>query len=354
MSRGQAAVAALDPAEAAGPPALEIDGLGLTLRRGETEVPVLRGVSLRLVRGETLALVGESGSGKSMTCLSVLGMLPVASQPRTTGAVRVHGRDVLGMTEPERRGLRGRTVSIVMQDSTAAFNPALTIGTHLDETLRAHTTLGRAERHRRAVELLESVGIPDGERRMRLYPHEFSGGMRQRVAGAIAVSCRPDLVIADEPTTALDPTIQVQYLALLKRLQAEYGFALLFVSHDLGAVAQVADRVAVMYAGEIVEEGRLADVLGAPRHPYTAGLLACAVGDPADADGVAEHRRLRVIGGEPPDLASLPSGCAFEPRCAIALPACRTERTVLQAAPGGNDSACLRRDDLAALRAVAT
>jgi peptide/nickel transport system ATP-binding protein len=264
-------------------------------------------VSFVVRRGETLGLVGESGSGKTMTALSIMRL--VEPPGRTIGgAVVLNGRDLLGLSEREMRRVRGAEVSLVFQEPMTALNPVFTIGDQVAEALTVHALASRSDARRRAIELLDAVRIPEPERRARDYPHQLSGGMRQRALIAIALACRPSLVIADEPTTSLDVTIQAQILDLLREMRTRFELSLLLITHDFGVIAGMADRVAVMYAGRIVETGPAGQVFDAPRHPYTRGLLA-------SIPGRTPGRRLRAIEGSVPNLAALPKGCAFAPRC---------------------------------------
>jgi peptide/nickel transport system ATP-binding protein len=303
-------------------------------RRGV--VKAVDGASFALRRGETLGIVGESGSGKSMTCLSILRLVPEPGGRIVGGEIVFDGEDLVTKGAEEMRQLRGSRIAMILQDPMASLNPALTVGEQIAETLRLHRGLRGATLDARVLELLRQVRISDPERRVHAYPHQMSGGIRQRVAGAIAISCQPDLLIADEPTTSLDVTIQSQYLRLLKEIQAETNLGLIFVTHDLGIVAKLCDRVAVMYAGRIVETGRTRDIFNRPRHPYTIGLLNCL---PTLRRG---REPLAAIEGQPPDLARVPPGCAFAPRCALAEPACRETRPPLEAVEGEHLVACLR------------
>jgi oligopeptide/dipeptide ABC transporter ATP-binding protein len=274
--------------------------------------PVIRGVSLDVWRGETLGVVGESGSGKSITFRAVMGLAALKGAI-VTGQVMFGGRELVGLDQRALRGLRGREVSLVFQDPLSSLNPVLTVEDQIAEVLRAHTAgLSRRDARRRTIEALELVHIPNAGRRAGDYPHQFSGGMRQRVLIAMAIVCRPRLLIADEPTTALDVTIQAQILELLDSLRRELDMALVLITHDLGVVARHADRVAVMYAGQIVEDGGVEDIYYRPRHPYTKALL-----DSVPRPGAGRTARLRSIAGEPPTVYNQPSGCAFHPRCAL-------------------------------------
>jgi oligopeptide/dipeptide ABC transporter ATP-binding protein len=283
-------------------------------RRGITKA--VDGVSFTLNAGETLALVGESGSGKSVTCLSLVRLVPEPAGRIVGGRVLLDGEDLMQKSAAEMRRVRGKKIAMVLQDPMTSLNPALTINTQLGEVVRLHQRLhGRALRDR-VLDALKRLRISAPDSRLGQYPHQFSGGMRQRVSSAIALSCAPQLLIADEPTTSLDVTIQAQYLDLLKEVQASAGVAVILVTHDFGIVAANADRVAVMYAGKIVEMGTTLQVFNNPRHPYTQALLRCL------PDVGLRREQLVEIGGQPPDLAQLPRGCPFAPRCPERLPLC--------------------------------
>ncbi|WP_051751534.1 ABC transporter ATP-binding protein [Streptomyces griseoluteus] len=301
-------------------PVLDIDGLDVRLPEDRAGRPILDGIGLRVRAGESVGLVGESGSGKSVACRSVLGLLPAGA--RTSGRVRVGGRDVLAMNRTELAALRARQVAMVYQDPRASVNPLRRVGDFLTEGLRASGTPA-ATATARALELLDAVGIRDPRGALRRRPHEFSGGMLQRVVIAAALAAEPALIVADEPTTALDVTTQAEIVALLGRLRAERGTGLLFVTHDLELAASVCDRVYVMYAGRIVETRGTDELFDRPRHPYTAGLLACT---PSIAAGAPAPR---PIPGRPVSLAESPPGCAFAARCAHAVPRCSEEKPVL-------------------------
>ncbi len=293
--------------------------VGYALGGGRGVARVLDGVNFSLAKGDSLGVVGESGSGKS-TLAAALTRLPQSGLSILGGSIRFDGRDLLQLDESEMRKLRGERIATILQDPLHSLNPLLTIGLQIAETPMVHEGLPRQAAWQRARDLLAGVRIPNPQARVREYPHQLSGGMRQRVAGAIALSCSPQLLLADEPTTALDPTVQVQYLQLLKDLQREHGFALILITHDLGVVERVCDRVAVMYAGRIVELGATAEVFENPRHPYTQALLASLPSDKGRAGS------LPVIAGQPPDPASPPGGCAFHPRCTKVMARCRIER----------------------------
>ncbi|GAA2120264.1 ABC transporter ATP-binding protein [Streptomyces synnematoformans] len=310
--------------------------IGFGAGRGAAR-PVVRGVDLDLVPGRVTALVGESGSGKSLTSLALMGLLPAGARV-AAGTVEIEGRDTAGFTDAQWRELRGARVAMVFQDPMAALNPSFTVGWQIAETLRRRRGAGRRAARERAVELMRTVGIPDAEHKYGAYPHEFSGGMRQRAVIAMALTLDPAVLLADEPTTALDVTVQAQILRLLAGRQRDAGMAMLLVSHDLGVVARVAQDVAVMYAGRIVETGALDDVYTAPAHPYTRGLLD-AVPDPA------RPGRLVPIEGQPPAPGSLPAGCAFAPRCPYATKVCGSDDPALAAVGRpGHRAACHHSD----------
>jgi oligopeptide/dipeptide ABC transporter ATP-binding protein len=299
-------------------------------------VRAVDGVSWDVKEGETVALVGESGCGKSVTALSIMRLVAPPAGRIVGGQVLFKGRDLLALSEEEMRHVRGREIGMVFQEPMTSLNPVLTIGRQLTEGLEIHMGMSPSDARKRAVELLGLVGIPDPARRLRQYPHQFSGGMRQRMMIAMALACNPPLVLADEPTTALDVTIQAQILELMKDLSRRLGVAMLIITHNLGVVARYADRVNVMYAGRIIERGTARDIYHAPRHPYTLGLLR-------SVPRLDEPRRARLapIEGQPPDLTRLPPGCAFTPRCAFRVERCSREAPPLEpiGAPG-HVSAC--------------
>jgi oligopeptide/dipeptide ABC transporter ATP-binding protein len=286
--------------------------------RGTRVVRAVDEVSLTLAAGSTLGIVGESGSGKSTLALTILRLLPPAAKI-TAGEIRFDGENLLEKSDVEMRHIRGKRIAMILQDPMASLNPLFTIGDQVAEPLRVHEGAGRRGAWSRARDLLKAVRIPAPEARVREYPHQMSGGMRQRIVGAIAISCSPRLLIADEPTTSLDLTIQAQYLNLLKDLQRQHQLALIFITHNLGIVAKMCDQVAVMYAGRLVEWGPVTKIFDAPAHPYTRALLESI---PRMGDG---RERLTAIEGQPPDLADPPRGCAFHPRCPQALARCREE-----------------------------
>src|SRR5712691_5572302 len=293
-------------------------------------------VSWDVDEGETVALVGESGCGKSVSALSVLRLVAGPAGRIVGGQVVFKGRDLLALSEDEMRHVRGREIAMVFQEPMTSLNPVLTIGRQLTEGLEIHLGMTREQARQRAAELLATVGIPDPARRLAQYPHQFSGGMRQRMVIATALACHPSLILADEPTTALDVTIQAQILELMRDLSRRFGVAMLIITHNLGVVARYADRVNVMYAGRIVERGSARDLYGRPRHPYTLGLLR-------SVPRLDEPRRARLdpIQGQPPDLTRLPRGCAFAPRCAFCVERCLVETPPLRpVAEGGHVSAC--------------
>jgi oligopeptide/dipeptide ABC transporter ATP-binding protein len=301
-----------------GTPLLELDKLSThyVSSQGTRVVRAVDEVSLRVDAGETLGIVGESGSGKSTLALTLLRVLPPAARI-VGGRMLLDGEDLVTKSDAEMREIRGKKIAMILQDPMASLNPLFTIGNQVAEPIQVHEGASRRSAWSRARELLKAVRIPSPETRVGQYPHEMSGGMRQRIVGAIGISCEPRLLIADEPTTSLDLTIQAQYLNLLRELQRQHNLALIFITHNLGIVAKMCDQLAVMYAGRIVEAGPVSRVFNAPVHPYTKALLNAIprMGDP--------DQRLTAIDGQPPNLASLPSGCAFAPRCTAAMPRCR-------------------------------
>ena len=307
---------------------VEVRGLRVEFRTARGWAPAVDGIDLTVHEGRTTAILGESGSGKSATARAMLGVLPPRQSRVSAGALRVDGRDVLEMSEAQRRTVRGPEVAMVFQDALSALNPVLPVGYQVAEGARLHLGLKRRAARERAVELLDLVGIPDARRRARDYPHQFSGGMRQRVMIATALAAEPRVLVADEPTTALDVTIQAQILDLLRRLQRERQMGLLLITHDMGVVAQMADDITVMYAGRVVEQGTADDVLGRTEHPYTCALLR-------SVPRVEEKGRpLEVIPGSPPDISALPGGCLFRPRCPHAEHHCTTAPQLVEISPG--------------------
>jgi oligopeptide/dipeptide ABC transporter ATP-binding protein len=316
------------------PPLLEIDALSIVLRSRREPIPIVREVSIQAERGETICIVGETGSGKSVTMLAVMGLLPSPPMAVAGGAVRLDGRDLLQLTEREYRRVRGQEIAMVYQSPLSSLNPVMRIGDQVGEALRSHG-VDRATARSRALELLRLVGIPDPSRNARGYPHEFSGGMRQRTMIAIALALSPRLLIADEPTTALDATIQQQILGLVRELQERNGMTVVWITHDLGVVARIAERVVVMYAGRVVEHGSVLRIFQAPAHPYTRGLLASL----PQRRGVARQPLIQIP-GSPPQAGSLPSGCPFAPRCPLAADLCREQEPQLEAHNGDGAAAC--------------
>jgi peptide/nickel transport system ATP-binding protein/oligopeptide transport system ATP-binding protein len=318
---------------------LRVRNLTTTLPTSKGHVAAVSGVSFDVAPGEVLGLVGESGSGKSMTLRSILRLAP----PRAilSGSVQWGEEQLLTLPSRRLRALRGRDIAMIFQEPMTALNPVLSVHRQIDESLAAHTDLDARGRRARAIELLDLVGIPAAASRVDDYPHQFSGGMRQRAMIAIALAPQPRLLLADEPTTALDVTIQDQILKLILDLRDRLGMSVIFVTHDLGVVAQTCDRVAVMYAGKIVETGGVGDVFRAPRHPYTRGLLGSV---PQSGD---ERRPLLSIEGTPPSLAAMPSGCAFHPRCSFRTARCEAEAPVLEDA-GAHQAACFHQAEVVA------
>jgi peptide/nickel transport system ATP-binding protein len=295
-------------------PLVDVRDLSVRLVSRDMDLTLLHGVSFTLRQGEVLCLVGESGSGKSVTLRSLIRLLPHTAQ--IGGRIAIAGIDIGALTPRGLLGIRGSLVSMIFQEPATALDPTFTIGQQIGENVRVHEHVSRTAARRRALDLLELVQIPSAARRLDAYPHELSGGLRQRAMIALALSCRPKLLLADEPTTALDATVQIQVLLLLRQLQRELGMAIMFVTHDVGVACEVADRVAVMYAGRLVETGPIDEVLAAPAHPYTAGLLRSVV------HSQPRGSMLEAIGGAPPDLAALPPGCSFAPRCRHARAEC--------------------------------
>ena len=321
---------------------LDVEHLAVTFRSEAGDVSAVRGISYQVYPGEVLGIVGESGSGKSVSSLAVMGLLP--ANARASGSVRFRDRDLLGLGDRELSAIRGRRISMIFQDPLSALTPVYTVGDQIAEAVLAHNDVTRRAAHERAVELLALAGIPNAPKRAAAFPHEFSGGMRQRVMIAMAMANQPDLIIADEPTTALDVTIQAQILDVLRKAQETTGAAVVLITHDLGVVAGFADRVAVMYAGRIVETGGVDDVFYRPRMPYTLGLL----GSIPRLD-VGRRQRLTPIEGSPPSLVHLPSGCPFWPRCPLRIQKCFEAEPDLLAIQGHDPShraACHRSDEI--------
>ncbi len=319
-------------------PLVSIRDLHVTFTGGKKPVQAVNGVDLTVARGDTVALIGESGSGKSVTLRSMLRLHP---ERRTTmrGTIDVGGQDVLALNARALADYRGKVASMIFQEPLLALDPVYTVGQQIVESIRRHEPVSRAEARARALDLFARVHIPSPERRLDAYPHELSGGMRQRAMIALALACRPQLLLADEPTTALDATVQIQILLLLRELQREMGLSIVFVTHDIGAAVEVADRIAVMYAGRIVEEGPARVLIREPRHPYTMALLR------SRAHGaLAKGARLDTIPGSPPDLANLPAGCAFAERCTFAQAGCRSTQPTAVPIAADHTARCLRTD----------
>ena len=315
---------------------LEVQNLRAFFHTRNGVVRAVDGVSFSVEKGETLGIVGESGSGKSVTCYSLMGLIPKPPGRIESGSARFDGADLLAMGEAELNQIRGKRIAMIFQDPMTSLNPYLRIEEQLIEPLLIHENMPRAEAVKRAIRALEEVGVPDAARRIRSYPHEFSGGMRQRVMIAMALITQPDLLIADEPTTALDVTVQAQILDLIARLQRERGMAVIWISHDLGVVAGFCRRVLVMYAGRVVESGRVEDIFARPLHPYNRALQRSI---PALQGKGAE---LYTIPGLPPDVSKPLPACAFADRCEFAQPACRTGEVALKEIEPGHASACVR------------
>jgi oligopeptide/dipeptide ABC transporter ATP-binding protein len=318
-------------------PLLQINNLQTRFHVGKRVVQAVNGISLEVKAGETLAIVGESGCGKSVTALSILRLLP-EPPAKLAGEIFYQGRDILKMPMSEVREIRGKEISMIFQEPMTSLNPAYSVGDQIAEVVQVHNGSGKKDKQvawDRAVEMLELVGIPSAAQRVKDYPHQMSGGMRQRVMIAMALACNPKLLLADEPTTALDVTIQAQILDLLRKLAHEFNTALVLITHDLGVVAEMAQRIAVMYAGRIVEQGTVVEVFARPYHPYTAGLMLSI----PKLAGV-NKQKLYTIEGVVPDLAELPPGCTFAERCQYAQVICHSEQPTLQILPEGRQVAC--------------
>jgi peptide/nickel transport system ATP-binding protein len=320
-------------------PLVEVDDLRVKFVSREETVQAVNGVSFQLMPGEVLCLIGESGSGKTVTMRALMRLLP-RKRAVLSGHVQVGGRDILALSEAELTRVRGSEIAMVFQEPMTALDPVYTVGHQIAETVMRHEGCSRGAAMARALELLSLVRVPSPERRLNAYPHELSGGLRQRATIAVALSCRPSLLLADEPTTALDATVQIQVLILLRKLQAELGMSVIIVTHDLAVAAQIADKVAVMYAGRIVEYGSARDVLLNPAHPYTVGLLASTV------HGQNRGHDIEAIPGSPPDLRRLAPGCSFRPRCKFSTAACATEVPAPVAMPTGSIACCIRAHDI--------
>lgn len=318
-------------------PLLSIRDLKLGFRKDNSETLALRGVDLEVAAGETVGLVGESGSGKSLTAFTTMGLLPPSARV-ASGSIHFQGRDLITVPEREFERIRGNDLNMIFQEPMTALNPVMTIGAQICAPIRKHLGLSKAASKARAIEQLNFVGIPDPVKRFDQFPHQLSGGMRQRVMIAMALGSDPKLLIADEPTTALDVTIQAQILELLKRLRKELNLAIIIITHDLGVIAELADRVCVMYGGRIVEESPAGALFDGPLHPYSCGLLSSTI----DLEAPAE-RRLRTIQGAVPHIVDMPSGCAFHPRCPERMSVCESEVPELRAAATNRAVACWAR-----------
>ena len=322
--------------------ALRVHNLTTAFGKQEDRVRAVNGVSFEVGEGEVLAIVGESGSGKSVTMRSVMGIIPMPPGVIESGDAWFAGQDLLKMDDETLRRIRGKDIAMIFQDAMTALNPVLTIGRQITEVLREHMGMSQRQAVARAAELLGQVGIPNPDTGLTQYPHQFSGGMRQRAMIALAIACQPKLLIADEPTTALDVTIQAQIIDLVVSLQRDLGMSVIWISHDLGVVARIAQRVVVMYGGRIVEHGRVEDLFDRPAHPYTIGLLASL--PKMDEEEVGQ--RLDSIPGQPPDATRLPPGCAFAPRCPLAQASCQSTLPPLAEVSAGHQTACLRLDEV--------
>jgi peptide/nickel transport system ATP-binding protein len=329
----------LDQAPRPDRPLVEVDDLHVRFVDRDETVWAVNGVSFALMPGEVLCIIGESGSGKSVTMRALMRLLP-AKRAATSGRIRVGQFDIMTLDERRMSEMRGATVSMVFQEPMTALDPVYTLGRQIAETIVRHERCSRRVARDRALELLQLVKVPSPERRLDSYPHELSGGLRQRALIAMALSCRPRLVLADEPTTALDASVQIQILLLLRKLQRELGMGLIFVTHDLGVAAQIADQVAVMYAGRIVEFGKAGEVLLKPRHPYTMGLLASIMRGPL------REQDIEAIPGSPPDLRVVPQGCSFAPRCKFARATCSTVAPAPHLVAADHVASCVLIEDM--------
>ncbi len=319
-------------------PLLQVTDLCVEFETRDGTAKVLDEVSLELRAGETLGIVGESGCGKSMTALSIMRLIPSPPGEITAGQVRLSGTDLLSLDERRMRDIRGKDISMIFQEPMTSLNPVFTVGEQIAESLRLHEGISEKDAAKRAVGILKSVGIPEPEARAESYPHQLSGGMRQRVMVAIALACGPKVIIADEPTTALDVTVQAQIFDLLRDLNQHLRTAIILITHDMGAIAEMTDRVTVMYAGRVVEEGPVEAILEAPRHPYTQGLIACV--PQLDPNPGRERPPLEEIPGVVPAMTRLGSGCAFAPRCKHAFARCHDERPERLPVGSGHSAAC--------------
>lgn len=332
-------IAPVAVAEQAVRPLVEVRNLAVKFVTRDRTVHAVNGVSFDVMPGEVLCIIGESGSGKSVTMRALMRLF----SPRITrmsGDIRVADHDVMTLSDSQLSDIRGSTISMVFQEPMTALDPTYTIGDQIAETIVRHQHCSRSEAMAKALELLQFVKVPNAERRLKAYPHELSGGLRQRAMIAVALSCRPKLLLADEPTTALDATVQIQVLLLLRKLQQELGTGVIFVTHDLGVAAQIADKVAVMYAGRIVEYGSVRDVLMRPSHPYTIGMLASTV------HGQERDKDIDAIPGTPPDMSRLAEGCSFAPRCRFAEAACTSAAPPPISVSPGRETRCYRAEEL--------
>ncbi len=318
---------------------LEVRDLVVEFNTDRGRITAVKGVNLDVYKGKTLGVVGESGSGKSVTALSIMGLIPNPPGKIINGSIKYRGEELTTIPQNKMRKIRGNKISMIFQEPMTSLNPVFTVGNQIEEVLKLHQTeLSKEQRHEKAIEMLRLVGIPSPEKRVKEYPHQLSGGMRQRVMIAMALSCEPDILIADEPTTALDVTIQAQILELMKKLQDELGMAIIMITHDLGVVAETCDDVAVMYCGKIVERGDVRTIFKHPQHPYTIGLLHSI---PSYDSTTGESKgRLATIEGMVPSLFDLPDGCSFQDRCKYACDECRQNDPQLKALSEGHEVSC--------------
>jgi peptide/nickel transport system ATP-binding protein len=346
-SEPNAAAMTAETAPAGAAPLLAVDGLQTFFQTRHGVVKAVDGVSFALAPGETLAIVGESGCGKSITALSLMRLVPDPPGRIVGGTVKLAGVDLIGLDDEAMRAVRGKEIAMIFQEPMTSLNPVLTVGSQIAEAVLLHEPVTRAQAHQQAIEMLRLVRIPEPEQRAKAYPHQLSGGMRQRAMIAMALACRPKVLIADEPTTALDVTIQAQVLAIMLELQQKLGTAMILITHDLGVVAETAQRVIVMYAGRKVEEASVDDLFAHPRHPYTRGLMASIPRLAVMRGGEAETGgRLQEIPGMVPALSNLPAGCAFAPRCAFAQERCRAAYPDYEEKRPGHWAACWRSDEI--------
>jgi oligopeptide transport system ATP-binding protein len=323
-------------------PLLDVRNLEIAFYTKDGVVRAVNGISYSLEKGDTLGIVGESGSGKSVSLLAMLGLIPMPPGKIEKGEILFEGKDLLKLKRGQWGGIRGKQIAMIFQDPMTSLNPVMTIGNQIDEAIKINLGLGQQEARQRTIEVLSQVGMPHAEERCHDYPHQFSGGMRQRVMIAMAISCRPQLLIADEPTTALDVTIQAQIIELVKRLQKELGMTVIWVTHDLGVVARLTKKIIVMYGGSIMERGPIKAIYNHPRHPYTIGLLASVPGATAN-----RQTELNFIPGSPPDMIRLPKGCPFVARCAYQTEHCSLEKPALEEIEPGQWGACWNIEQVA-------